>query len=205
VRNAVALAALIASAGCSAQAVAAPSDAARSHWLTEADRAAIDRRDVPVQATAVPDAGGGQRIRAAVRIEAPPKRVFAVMTDCARALRYVPGLELCQVLSAAPDRQWEQIEHRAKPFWFLPASTYVFRAEYEPDRSVRFRHVRGDFSRNEGAWELLPLDSASATLVTYEVAAELRAPVPDWVVTRALRRELPRLLRALRDYAEQEN
>ena len=143
---------------------------------------------------------------AAVRIAAPPERIFRTMTDCAQALEFVPHLEVCRVLESAPDGSWQIVEQAVDLSWYLPRTDYVFRAEYEPYRRIRFSHVRGDLRENRGTWELHPVHEgdASATILTYRVHVEPRFFTPRWVVRSSLRRDLPRMLRALRERCEAE-
>ena len=169
--------------------------------LTPAQRDALQRGEVLVDAR--PDAGAqGGEVHAAIQITASPARVFAVMTDCEAALRFVPHLRECVVLERDPQGRSEVIAHVSDLGWYMPASRYTFRATYDPPRTVEFAHVAGDFRENSGRWDLLPQPGGGATLVTYRVRVVPRAPVPEWVVRVALRRELPRLLEALRKYAE---
>lgn len=167
--------------------------------LSEVQRAALARGEILVEADVSRDRHQGD-VRAAVRIEASADRIFAAMTDCTAALRFVPHLEQCIVLETAPDQSWQLIEHVVDFGWYLPATRYVFRADYEPGRSIRFHHVRGDLRENEGAWVLVPDPGATATIVTYWVRIVPRFSVPQWLIRSSLKRELPALLEALRRY-----
>jgi ribosome-associated toxin RatA of RatAB toxin-antitoxin module len=144
-------------------------------------------------------------VAAAVQIAASPQRIFRTMTDCAQALEFVPHLEVCRVLESAPDGSWQIIEHGVDLSWYLPRMDYVFRAEYEPFRRIRFSHVRGDLRENRGTWELHPADEGEtiATILTYRVHVEPRSFMPRWIVRSSLRRDLPRMLRALRERCEE--
>lgn len=169
--------------------------------LTATQRAALARGDVLVEAV-MDAAETGGNLRAAVQIAAPAARVYAVMMDCEAALRFVPHLQSCKVLERSADGRSAVIEHVSDLGWYAPRTRYAFRAEYDPPRSVDFRHVSGDFSENEGRWELVPLDQGRATIVTYRVRVVPKIAVPRWLVRATLRRELPDLLRSLRSFSE---
>src|SRR4051812_19420642 len=77
-------------------------------------------------------------IRAAIRIAAPPEQVFRTLTDCARALKFVPHLKRCAVLETAPDGSWQNVEQQVDYSWLVPRAHYVFHAEYEKFASIRF-------------------------------------------------------------------
>jgi ribosome-associated toxin RatA of RatAB toxin-antitoxin module len=169
--------------------------------LTPEQRTALQRRDVIVEASVDADSQGGD-VRAAIRIDAPAARIYAAMTRCETALVYVPHLRECVVRERDPEGRFEVISHVSDLGWYMPASRYTFRATYDPPRSVDFVHVAGDFRENTGRWELVPVDGGRSTVVTYRVRVVPKVPVPQWVVRVVLRRELPRLLEALRGYVE---
>jgi ribosome-associated toxin RatA of RatAB toxin-antitoxin module len=169
--------------------------------LSAAQRALLDQRQVVVDA----EVDAAQRrgtVHAAIRIEAPPGQVYAAMTDCREALQFVPNLRECVVLERDPQGRSEVISHVSDIGWFMPSTRYTFRADYDPRRSIAFRHVAGDFRENEGRWELVADDDGRATIVRYWVRVVPNVPVPQWAVRGLLRRELPKLLQALRDHCE---
>jgi len=66
---------------------------------------------------------------------------------------------------------------------------------------VRWRHLEGDFARNEGAWRLRALDGRR-TLVRYDAVVQFRRWVPSWLIARAQRRGAQQLLRSLEERAQ---
>ncbi len=171
--------------------------------FTDAQRVSLQRREVWIDARPADAASPTTRfVRAAVRIDAPPARVFALMIDCAQALQFVPHLRRCERLARAADGSWDDIEHEVDYGWYLPGIHYTFRATYVPDRRVDFMALSGDLAINEGSWMLEPLDDGLATLVRYRVRLQPRMYVPKWLVRSSLERELPELLVALRTRSE---
>lgn len=140
---------------------------------------------------------GPQGARAAIRIAATPERVFAIMTSCKEALRFVPRLESCRVIESAADGSYQLVEHVVNPRWYLPRIRFVFRADYTPPREVRISNVSGGLREHEGRWTLESLDGGAATLVVYRVRVVPRYPVPEWLMRATLKRDLPEMLRAL--------
>lgn len=166
--------------------------------LTDAERARVLGGEVLVATDAAGSGGGGpQGARAAIRIAAPPGRVFAVMTSCEEALRFVPRLESCRVLETAADGSYELVEQVVNLRWYLPRIRFVFRADYSPPREVRISNVSGGLREHEGRWTLDPLEGGAATLVEYRVRVVPRYPVPQWLILATLKRDLPETLRAL--------
>ena len=141
-------------------------------------------------------------VRAAVRIDAPADAVWDVVTDCRQALAFVPGLRRCRRVAGAADGSWADIEHEVKYSWLMPVVDYVFRARYDKPRRIDFRRVSGDLKEEEGAWLLLPGPDANSTIVEYEVYLDPGFWVPQFLVTRSLRKDLPAALAGLREHAE---
>jgi hypothetical protein len=166
-----------------------------------AQRARLLARQVIVEAT-VDSSGAAGRARAAIWIAAPREQVYAWLTDCGKALTYVPHLTACRIVEAAPDQSWKIIAHEIDYSWFLPRTRYVFRASYQPPARVDFQEVSGDLVINQGSWILNPDNDGRGTLLAYEVRVKPRMYVPPWLVRRSLRKDLPELLMALRRISE---
>ena len=145
---------------------------------------------------------GKGRVYAAVRIRATADVIWNVMTNCEDAPSFVPGLKRCRRLDGAPDGSWEIIEHEVKYSWLLPTVHYVFRADYQRPHRIDFHRVGGDLKDQEGTWRLEECADASATIVEYEVYLDPGFWVPEALVRHTLRRDLPAVLRALRDRVE---
>ncbi len=187
-----------------AQAVLAGGSSAYGAWrLSDANRAGLGRGEIVVEAEVTRDKPGGA-VRAAIEIAASPEEVFRILTDCSRALEFVPHLESCRVLETGPDAAWQIVEHQVDHGWFAPKARYVFRAEYEDFRRIRFSQVSGDLRENQGTWEFTPSESGESTIVTYNARVVPRNYVPRWLMRAALRSDLPALLKGLRSACESE-
>lgn len=182
-----------------------PLAAAQSAWL---DDAAIQRRlaagEVVVQSAVDPHHPRG-RVRAAVRILAPADTVWSVVTDCKQAASFVPGLRRCRRVDGADDGSWADIEHEVHYSWLLPTIDYVFRADYDRPHRIDFHRISGDLKEEEGAWLLLPSADATATIVEYEVYLDPGFWIPQFLVNRSLRKDVPAALAGLRERAENAN
>jgi uncharacterized protein YndB with AHSA1/START domain len=180
------------------------SAASPTDWTAapEMQRRLADREVVVDAATATdPDRPRGL-VRAAVLIKARPEAVWAVMTDCRQTLRFVPGLRLCRPVGGSPDGRWEDIEQEVRYSWFMPTVRYVFRAEYDPPHRINFHRIRGDLKQEEGSWVLTPTPDGSATLVEYGMYLDPGFWIPQWLVNRTLRTDLPAALAGLRERVE---
>ncbi|MEL7487434.1 MAG: SRPBCC family protein [Pseudomonadota bacterium] len=164
--------------------------------LTAEDMAALQRGDVLVRTV---KSENGRRVEAAIEIENTTAAIWSVMTDCAAAPRFVPNLQRCEVTDSAADGAWEIIEHEVKYSWIAPKTVYRFRADYEAERHIRIERISGDLRRLEGDWRLTPSADDESVIVTYSVNLEPGVPVPGFIVRRALRKDVPAVLEALRE------
>jgi hypothetical protein len=137
---------------------------------------------------------------ATVRIHARREVVWSLITSCAEALHLVPGLVACDVLETAPDRSWQRIRHVIDYSWYVPKLTYEIRATYDRPTRVSIERVSGDLRILKGSWVLQA--DGDYTIAHYAVDLAPGFWVPRWVVRAALRRDLPKMLRALRARAE---
>ena len=137
---------------------------------------------------------------ATVRIHAHREVVWSLITSCAEALSLVPGLVRCEVLETAPDRSWQRIRHVMNYSWYAPILTYEMRANYVEPSRISVERVSGDFRILRGSWSLHSV--GDDTLAHYVVELAPSFWVPKWIVRAALRRDLPKMLRALRARAE---
>ncbi|HVP34952.1 MAG TPA: SRPBCC family protein [Steroidobacteraceae bacterium] len=178
--------------------------AAQPSWTAEPEvQRRLVQREVVVQsaAEADPDHPRG-RVRAAVLIRAQPEAIWAVMTDCRQLLLFVPGLEQCRRVDGAPDGRWEDFEQAITYSWFLPAVRYVFRADYDRPHRIDFHRISGDLKQQEGSWLLTPTADGVATVVEHEMYVDPGFWIPQWLVNRSLRKDVPAALSGLRERVE---
>jgi hypothetical protein len=138
--------------------------------------------------------------KATVRIHAHRDVIWSLITSCPEELKLVPGLVGCDVLETAPNRSWQRIRHVMNYSWFMPRLTFEVRASYDPPSRVSIERLSGDLTVLRGSWILQ--SDGDYTVAHYTVAMEPGFWVPQWVVRAALRRDLPKMLRALRARAE---
>jgi len=180
--------------------------AAQPDWLAApaVQQRLADGEVVVLAAEAIDPAAPRGRVRAAVRIPASADSVWNVMTDCAQAPLYVPGLKRCRRIDAAPDGRWEDIEHEVRYSWLLPAVRYVFRAQYERPHRMDFHRISGDLKAEEGTWILTQTPDGTATVVEYEVYLDPGFWIPRFLVARLLRKDVPAVLSGLRERVAEE-
>lgn len=142
----------------------------------------------------------GGTASATIRIHASPAVLWEVLTSCPEAVQIVPGLRQCVVEETAPDHSWQRIHQIMDYSWYLPRVSYEIRATYRMPNSITFEKVAGDLLRLRGSWEVR--GDGEYSIASYNVEFEPGIWVPRWFVRSALKRDLPKMLRALRDHAE---
>jgi uncharacterized protein YndB with AHSA1/START domain len=149
-------------------------------------------------AEVLPDTDGAALIRATVDIAAPPSTVWAVMTDCRLAGRFIADLASCTVLQGDQRRGWDVRDQYSHGNLFLPDIHNVVRSEYQPYSLIRFKKAGGDLQIEDGEWRLESLNGGAGTRVIYinRVKANLLVPAP--LVRAGLRGSTPKVLMNLK-------
>ncbi|MFN3856179.1 MAG: SRPBCC family protein [Caulobacter sp.] len=171
--------------------------AATAAVLPEAAVAQVGRGEVWVR---VVQAGKAARITAAIEIDAPPQRVWAVMTDCAQAKRIIANLTVCRTVERGAG--WDVREQVTRGNLFVPTLRNLVRSDYQPHRMIRFRSVGGDVQVMEGFWRLEPIRGGQGTRVIYESKVQAPIAAPASVVRAGLRADCAKVLGNLRRISE---
>jgi len=137
---------------------------------------------------------------ATVRIHASRPLVWSLITSCTEALNLVPGLVSCDVQETAPDRSWQRIRQVVDYSWYVPKVTYQIRADYIEPARVSIERISGDLRTLRASWDLTSDGEYTEAHYSLELAPGFW--VPSLMVHAALRRDLPKMLRALRARAE---
>ena len=155
--------------------------------------------DIPIKVTL--DAGEQSgRASATVSIHAKREVIWGLITQCSEALRLVPGLIECNVLETAADHSWQRIRHILDYSWYVPRLTYEIRATYTEPEQVIVERVAGDLARMRASWILK--SQGEYTVAQYRMELVPGFWVPHWIVRAALKRDLPKMLRAVQMRAE---
>lgn len=133
-------------------------------------------------------------IHASIDIDAPPTIVWDVVTDCARAPKYVPNMESCRILQREPQGRW-QVRESIHNVMLLPRIHSLSRVEFDKGRRMSFKKAGGDMRIAEGEWRLIPLNKGKATRLSYDAVLALNISVPDFMVENIASRDVPILMK----------
>jgi hypothetical protein len=164
-------------------------------WI---DRAALDKGQVQVSARTEHLT---VHIKVAISIAAPPQAIWDVLKACNIAPEYVPNVVSCRSIERLDGGRAELFVQAVKPAFFIPTFEHVFRLDYEPFTRIGVHRVSGPLERMDGDWWLLPQADGKILLV-YELAIDPGIPVPRFFVRATLKRDIPKILTAVRDRAE---
>jgi hypothetical protein len=166
-------------------------------WI---DRATLDSGAVQV----IADHGDRPltvAVKVAIKVAASPQAIWEVLKACQIAPEYVPNVVSCRSLEEVDDGRSELFVQTVKPAFFLPTFEHVFRLDYEPYAHIGVHRVSGPIARMDGDWWLLPRDDGTILLV-YELAVDPGMPVPRFFVRATMKRDIPKILTAVRERAE---
>jgi ribosome-associated toxin RatA of RatAB toxin-antitoxin module len=166
-------------------------------WI---DRDAVSAREVVVVAERS-DRPLTVQVRLAAEVDAPATAIWDVLTACEIAPEYVPNVVSCRKLEELDGGRADLFVQTIKPIFFLPTFEHVFRLDYTPHTRIDVNRVSGPIAHMQGSWWLLPQDNGRILLI-YELALDPGMPIPRFMVRATLKRDLPKVVNAVRDRAE---
>lgn len=168
--------------------------------LSWVDRSAVAAREIIVVADR-DDRPLTVHVRIAAEVAAPATAIWDVLKACEVAPEYVPNVVSCRKLEELDGGRAELFVQTIKPIFFLPTFEHVFRLDYRPYTRIGVHRVSGPIAHMEGAWWLVPQANGRILLV-YELALDPGMPIPRFMVRATLKRDLPKVIAAVRERAE---
>lgn len=140
-----------------------------------------------------PEVGGHAGI--AIELRATRDEVWAVLMDPESATGYQPNLRSCKILKRTPKSQL--IAQEVK-IGILPAVEYQFLSTtVAPKKEIEFRQTEGDLREFAGGW-LVVDGTEGKTILFHQVYLDPGVLVPQSLVQRSLRSDLPPMMEAIR-------
>lgn len=174
---------------------------AQAFELSTKAKAALAKGEAYAEVTPDPDGISGH-VRGVVDINAPPEKVWRMMTDCAAAKVMITTLAICRIVEGDMARGWDIREHVTRRNLVFPGMRIVFRSDYEPYSRIKFKLVGGDLKVEQGEWKLQALGDGRRTRVFYDNRLAVDWPVPKALIREALRKDTPKVLMNLKRLCE---
>ena len=147
-------------------------------------------------AETVTEASGVYHVVARFAVAESPDVVLGVLTDYERIPRFMPDLTTSIVRARDGCRVLIEQEAVAKMMMFSKR-VHLLLEVHEQTNALRFVDRSGkSFNRYEGAWRIAT--DGARTTVSYELTAQPAFSVPEFLLTRLLRRDAREMIARLR-------
>lgn len=145
----------------------------------------------------VSEAAGVYTVAASFVVTQPPTAAMAVLADYDHLSRFMPGLRKSAVTARAGSRVTVEQEADARFLAFSKRICLTLDIDETP-LSLRFKDTSGkSFVQYEGSWKLSVVNGQ--TTVTYALVAKPAFSVPEFLLTRMLKRDSGRMIAALQE------
>ena len=145
---------------------------------------------------------GNVEVRCAVVVDAPPKDVWAVVTDYAKHPDFLPYVKSLKA-DVQPDGQTliDGVAHsRIWGSWpFQSMTTHLENPKEGAYSALWSEEDKGEFKVSRGGWSLTPIDkNLKQTLLVFNIQVELKSS-PNFLVRNIIMDRLHTILKAVRD------
>jgi ribosome-associated toxin RatA of RatAB toxin-antitoxin module len=133
-------------------------------------------------------------------IKAKPDEVWHILTDYNNAHRTFPMMKKCQVIE---DRGCTKLmKHVVAPTGALCTYEYIIELKETDKKSLEWKRVSGSFKEVDGWWRLEPVDGGRHTMVTYGTYVNGGLFIPQGLIRRQFRTDMPMVMSTLTKTAE---
>ena len=133
-----------------------------------------------------------KEVKAVGQVDAPPSRVFEVVTDYEHQVGNMPYVQDQAVFSRSD---------KEVVFW----AGGVYRAAWEPTQVTGVPLPEDGVIRlkvNTGSWTMEPIDGGKRTMATYQLLTDPGGSIPTFIANKANTKALPELFSRVRKRAE---
>ncbi len=137
---------------------------------------------------------------ARVTIKSPPDKVFQILADYDNAPKVFPQLKKSKLIQ---DHGTSKIvKHVLAPSGIPGTYEYTVEVRESAPHSLEWHRISGAFKQVDGYWKLEPLDGGRTTLVTYASYVDGGFLLPQPLVRRQCRIDMPEVMATLKTQAE---
>ncbi|MEO6213230.1 MAG: SRPBCC family protein [Vicinamibacterales bacterium] len=156
---------------------------------------ALSAGPLDVPALRVSETAGVYTVAATFNVPEMPDDVIAVLTDYEQIPRFMPGVRTSLVRERANGRAVVEQEAVSKMAMFSKRVHLVLEVQ-EHSGGITFLDRCGkSFTRYDGAWRVTR--KGNVTAIVYELTADPAFDVPEFVLTRLLRRDSAKMIEQL--------
>lgn len=133
-------------------------------------------------------------------VHATPHQVWQVLTDYDNAPRVFPQMKKCQVIKE--EGHSKIVKHTVAPSGPVGTYSYVLKITEQAPRYMEWSRLSGAFKQVKGFWKLEPLDNGRTTQVTYGSFVDGGFFVPQPLIKRQSRIDMPLVMGHLKGQVE---
>ena len=135
-----------------------------------------------------------------VTVKASPDKVWQVLSDYDNASRVFPQMKKCKLLQ--DHGHSKLVKHVISPSGLPGSYEYTVEVKENAPHSMEWHRVSGAFKQVDGYWKLEPLDGGRTTLVTYASHVDGGIFIPQALVRRQCKIDMPGVLNTLKTQSE---
>lgn len=134
-----------------------------------------------------------------ISVKSPPEKVWQILTDYDNAPRVFAQMKKCKLMQ--DHGHTKVVKHTINPSG-LCTYEYTVEVKEQAPHSLEWHRISGAFKQVDGYWKLEPLDNGRTTLVTYASYVDGGMFLPQPLVKRQCRIDMPAVLHTLKAQAE---
>ena len=133
-------------------------------------------------------------------INAPPEKVWAIISRCANYTRTMQRIKASKELSRNGGNVVCQVTvDMPFPYTDLTGTTKIVHSTGNGKWSRRWKKWKGDYKHNSGSWLLTYFrGDKGRTMVVYKAHGVPKVWVPGWIRTMAQKKTMPQMIKKLR-------
>jgi ribosome-associated toxin RatA of RatAB toxin-antitoxin module len=134
-------------------------------------------------------------------VHAKPENVWKVLTDYKNACSVFPQLRKCETIDEKGSTK--VLKHKIQPSGLAGCTyEYVLEVRETAPRTLEWHRISGDFKSVDGFWKLEPTNSGHDTLVTYSSYVNGGVFIPQFMIKRQSKIDMPNVLSNLKSESE---
>jgi ribosome-associated toxin RatA of RatAB toxin-antitoxin module len=140
-----------------------------------------------------------------VVVHAPAERVWNILTDYENAPKVFPQLRKSEIVQSKGNIK--VLKHQVQPTGLGGYQTYNYVVEVteHAPKSMEWHRISGDFKAVDGFWKLEPINDGHDTSVTYSSFVNGGFFIPQVLIKKQFRVEMPVVLSNLKIESESKN